>query len=208
MDEAHVAPGGANVRILHATVAGHAINISLQGGPEASQDDYTLAEAIVASIRPTGTQTDAVEDPGPSAQPVDCGTSDAIDLTKEPNYSANYLTRWTTSDGCDVRLDVAMTRSSACFDGVEEILLGWPLGTSSSHHEYRLYIRDPSGVSGVDSASRFDPDATLPTDAVDSGLRQAGAELWIEGDSGVAIWLVTADGVEEWPQETPVVGCD
>ena len=144
--------------------------------------------------------------PDSLAGPVDCGSSDAIDLTKEPNYSANSLTRWTTSDGCDVRLDVAMTRSVACFDGVDEILLGWPLGTSSDH-EYRLYIRDPLGVSGVDSASDFDPDATLPTDAIDSGLRQAGAELWIEGNSADAIWLVSDEGVEEWPEETPRFVC-
>jgi hypothetical protein len=53
MEGADVAPGPANIRFLEATVAGRAISISVQGGPEASRADLALADAIVASIRPS-----------------------------------------------------------------------------------------------------------------------------------------------------------
>jgi hypothetical protein len=53
MGDAKVAPGPANIRSLNVQVAGRSMVISVQSGPKASPTDLALADAIVASIRPT-----------------------------------------------------------------------------------------------------------------------------------------------------------
>lgn len=105
-----------------------------------------------------------------------------------------------------IRLDYVMTRSGGCFQGVDEIVMGWPLGTDS-HSDSRIYIRDPSHVSGVKSASEFVADVALPGDATDTGLRQDGSELWVVPNDDASVWLRAGENVERWPQERPVVGC-
>src|SRR4051812_21634343 len=80
---------------------------------------------------------------------VDCSARDITNLSAEPSYSANYLDRWKTADGCPVRLDVLMTRrgKEACGgERVADILMGWPLGqvhSGSRPYPYRIYVRDP-----------------------------------------------------------------
>jgi hypothetical protein len=58
MSDAGVAIGPLNVRSLDAVVAGRALSISVSSGPLATSTDLALADAIVASIRPTKEQTD------------------------------------------------------------------------------------------------------------------------------------------------------
>jgi hypothetical protein len=53
MSDAKVVPGDGNIRILEATVSGRPLTISVQAGPDASSSDLALADAIVASIRPS-----------------------------------------------------------------------------------------------------------------------------------------------------------
>lgn len=131
---------------------------------------------------------------------MSCADATATDIGAEQNYSAGYLYRWQTFDGCDVRLDFAMTRMGGCYEDVDDILIGWPLGTTHSHHDYRVYLRDPGLVTGVKSAKDFERDATLPDGALDSGLRQEGSELWMVPGQDGSIWLVSSDHVERWPQ--------
>jgi hypothetical protein len=86
----------------------------------------------------------------------------ATDLHAEADYSATYLYRWQTYDGCAVRLDYVMTRRGGCIAGVDEVLTGWPFGSTHDHHDYRVFVRDPSGASASKNAKGFDAHASLP----------------------------------------------
>ena len=131
-----------------------------------------------------------------------------LDLSEEPKYSADYLVRWQTAEGCPVRLDYAMTREGACFDRVDEILLGWPPLTSSQEGDSRIFVRDPSN-RGRDprTAAAYDPDTELPGGAQDTGLRQRGAELWWDGEEGEFVFLVHEDHTERWPHDPEPPTC-
>lgn len=167
--------------------------------------------AVGLALALTGCERTKRAEDGASARvlpgTLSCADKAATDTAAEPDYSADYLYRWQTSDGCDVRLDYVMTRSGACFDDVDEILMGWPLGRTRNHSDSRIYIRDPSQVSGVKSASDFDGDAVLPGEAADTGLRQDDGQLWMVPDDDTFIWLRSSENVERWPQERPVFGC-
>jgi hypothetical protein len=149
----------------------------------------------------------------PAARPEECGKSDsATDLSKEQPYSANYLHRWTNAEGCEVRLDIIMTRRGPDSCGgskVADILLGWPLGSSHAEHRpYRIFVRDPENVLGdSEIADAFDDGAELPAEAVDTGYRQEGAELWMQPGDDAYVYLVYADRVERWPHDGRPAGC-
>jgi hypothetical protein len=70
MDNAKVAPGGENVKMLDAQVAGVPLVIEVSAGPNASKADIAAADAIVASIRPTTatTPSQSVGTPSPSGE--------------------------------------------------------------------------------------------------------------------------------------------
>ena len=133
------------------------------------------------------------------------------DLTKEPNYKVDYIHRWTTEEGCDVRLDILMTRQgkNACGgERVADIVMGTPLGQPPDSSSARIYIKDPGNVFQDDRTSQgYDPDANLPAVARDSGYRQDGAELWTVPDEPRYIYLVSDDHVERWPQDETPPGC-
>lgn len=156
-----------------------------------------------------GDEPPAVDQATPTAaDAMSCADETAIDLSAEPDYSADYLHRWRTHDGCEVRLDYVMTRSGACFDGVDEILMGWPLGTTHQNpHDYRIFFKDPDGVTGTEAASNFDPDSSLPPHAVNTGLRWDGNGLWLVPGDDTSVWLASDDHVEYWPQELEAVVC-
>jgi hypothetical protein len=143
----------------------------------------------------------------------ECGKpGSATDLSEEPGYSANYLHRWTTAEGCPVRLDIIMTRRGPDACGgtkVADILMGWPLGSSHQKpHPFRIFVRDPHNVFGDSQISRgFDEDAELPGDAVDTGYRQDEAELWMRPHDDAFIYLVHEDKVEQWPHDETPPGC-
>ncbi|PPK92202.1 hypothetical protein CLV92_11664 [Kineococcus xinjiangensis] len=79
----------------------------------------------------------------------------------------------------------------------------------TSPREPRSYVRDPEGVvAGGRYAEAFDPDAVLPADAVDTGLRLDGVQLWL-GPGGEPAYLRDPDGgVEAWPATEEPLGCD
>jgi hypothetical protein len=129
-------------------------------------------------------------------RPTDCSAHGSLtDLGSEPQYSANYLHRCTTADGCSVRLDVLMTRQGkdACGgERVADILMGWPLGRSHhGHRPYRIYVRDPEQViSDAATSEAFEDDAELPADAVDTGFRQGRSALWMRPNDDSFVYLV------------------
>ena len=146
-------------------------------------------------------------------RPVDCSRyGSLVDLSAEPRYSADYLHRWTTREGCPVRLDVIMTRQGADACGgerVADILMGWPLGESHARHRpSRIFVRDPNGVvADRQTSAAVDADAELPEDAVDTGYRQDGRALWMRPDDGSFVYLVSGDRVEAWPHDPIPSGC-
>lgn len=175
-----------------------------------------LALGVLAPACGSGRQTQEAsrEDPAnPASISEECGKpGSATDLNEEPRYSATYLHRWTTSEDCAVRLDIIMTRRGpdACGGAkVADILIGWPLGSSHDEHRpYRIFIRDPENVFGdSETAAGFDADGERPADAVDTGYRQEGAELWMRPDDDAFLYLVYADRVERWPHDPNPVVC-
>ncbi|WP_353945829.1 hypothetical protein ABII15_32395 [Streptomyces sp. HUAS MG91] len=73
----------------------------------------------------------------------------------------------------------------------------------------RQYLRDPEGVlADLDGlSSTYAKDVPLPADAVDTGYRRAGRELWLARDRSHA-YVRDADGaVERWPGRKEPVGC-
>jgi hypothetical protein len=133
-------------------------------------------------------------------------------VSAEPRYSADYLHRWATSDGCALRLDVLMTRQGEDACGGEEvadILMGSPLGVSTERSKPRIFIRDPKGILATPRTSEaFDPDAQLPPDAEDTGFRQGGVELWMRQANDAFVYLVDEEAnVEAWPKWRRWVGC-
>jgi hypothetical protein len=152
--------------------------------------------------RTTRSQPLACAQPSPGSQ---------NDLTQEPPYTASGLTRWTDARGCLVRRDVIMTRTGAehCgWQAVRDILMGNPLGRSHSHAPARIYVRDPAGVLRKPEIARaFQADVKLPSDARDTGYRQAGAQLWMQSTSDASLYLVRSNRVERWPRDTAPSGC-
>jgi len=72
----------------------------------------------------------------------------------------------------------------------------------------RTYIRDPDGAVSEDLRTLFDPDATLPPDAVDTGYRAGPLQLWLApSDLDEAAYVVIADDVERWPRSERSLGC-
>ena len=136
----------------------------------------------------------------------DCDAGEALNIKAEPSYSADYLHRWQTYDGCDVRLDYVMTRTSGCVAGVDDLLIGWPFGESHQKpNNARVFVRDPSGVTG--NADEFDADAPIPDGALDSGLRWDEFALWLIPEADEAVWLKGSDHTERWPREDPSIAC-
>ena len=136
----------------------------------------------------------------------DCDAGEALDIKAEPDYQATNLQRWQTRDGCEVRLDYVMTRTSGCMAGVDDLLIGWPFGESHRKpNDARIFVRDPSGVTG--NADEFDADAAIPDGALDTGLRWDGFALWLITEEDEAVWLQASDHTERWPREDPSVAC-
>jgi hypothetical protein len=126
-------------------------------------------------------------------------------VAHEPDWRrhANYLP-WTDRDGCLLRIDVVAERPGPDHCGWEKarvLIVGQPLGARyTTPADTTEFVRDPDGVFGrPDLTAGFDPGATLPGDAMDSGYRRGNLAIWhIPGDQ-TAIWLVSPGGVERWP---------
>ncbi|MFN2587831.1 MAG: hypothetical protein ABR613_06925 [Actinomycetota bacterium] len=168
-------------------------------GKDASAADAAAARKVVRSIRFREPLTT-----------ITCDDEEATDLSLEPDYSAGYLQRWHTADGCDVRLDVVMTRTGGCYGGdTADLLLGWPLG-SSSEGASRIYVRDPENAFGDAATSEaFRADAHLPSGARDTLLRHlyGPPQLWMVPGDDSFVYIVYQDHTERWPLDETPPGC-
>ena len=69
------------------------------------------------------------------------------------------------------------------------------------------YLRDPAGILADQVLTPFAPHATLPPDAVDSGLNTAAWRLFTTR-SGNAVYIKLADGTfERWGRTRGEIGC-
>lgn len=142
-----------------------------------------------------------------------CENEELTDLSKEPDYSANYLHRWQTSDGCDVRLDLLMTRQGeeACGgEDVADVLMTWPLGSTATKPQdpHRIFVKDPTGVFNDDRTTKlYQDDAELPEAARDTGFRQDDVQLWMVPEDDAVIYLVGDDSTERWPLDESPAAC-
>lgn len=169
-----------------------------------------LVGLILTSACTTDDPPTSIGNPNVETAPTDCSAAQ-YDISREPDYPVDYIHRWTTEEGCEVRLDVLMTRQGeeACGGSqVADILMGTPLGRPPNASAARIYIKDPTNVFGDDETSdAYEADAELPDDAGDSGYRQDGTELWITPDDDRFIYLVAEGSVERWPQDESPPGC-
>ena len=163
---------------------------------EASAEDGSPTHMVEApvTLRPSaqqsaepeglvGTWFDADGNPLPDGSPGDGGSTLAV---------------FTGPEHCDWQ--------SATF-----MHLAWPLGSVSVkfRHE-RQYIRDPEGILGDALVVGFDPDATLPDDAVDTGYHRGPWHLWIsEREAQGAVYVVNAETgmAERWGKTIEPVLC-
>lgn len=195
---------GAGCALAVAGVGAVAGGLALAG-----PDDTT--KVLAGPDDPTAS-TDPTDPAGPGAAatracPADDGA--ATDVAHEPDWRqyADY-TDWTDLAGCLVRIDVLAERPGPDHCGFERatvLITGRPFGarytTSTDDVEY---VRDPEGVFGDPQLrAGFDPDATLPATAVDSGFRRDGVALWHDPADASAVWLVGPDHTERWPAGEP-----
>lgn len=69
------------------------------------------------------------------------------------------------------------------------------------------YVYDPGSTIPRDFlAGEPEAHAVLPDDAVDTGLRKGGWELWLAAD-GQAAYIVTPDDVQKWPHAYEPILC-
>jgi hypothetical protein len=69
------------------------------------------------------------------------------------------------------------------------------------------FVRDPDGIFGSEElAMPFEASSRLPNDAVDTGYREGGRELWRGASTWPdAVFVISDGGVERWPRL--IVGC-
>ena len=157
---------------------------------------FALTALLLASCS-TRSASSCVEDHGAVA-----------DIEQEANYSSDSVERWGYEDGCDVRLDVVMTRVNGCA-GVSEILLGWPPVRVSNEENNRIFVKDPRNrARDKDVAESFETLDELPDDATDTGLRHEGQELWVDEMDDSSVYVVSGGLIQSWPHDENRIVCD
>ena len=139
------------------------------------------------------------------------------DIEKEPNYDAD-LQRWHMSDGCDLRLDVVLTRNNTCSDDTD-VLIAQPIGDPGGHADQTdIYVQDPdASLRDEDVVEGYDDDAILPDDAIDTSFRKGDEGFWVRGDDEELwtvqgdkdfVYIVSDDGVRRLPRDEAGPVCD
>ncbi len=145
------------------------------------------------------------------AESHDCGAEprSVTDVHSEPDWRRHADYRpWTDTEGCLLRIDIVAEWSGPEHCGWEKadvLIVGQPLGESHTSPDDTVhFVRDPAAVFGQpDLAAAYDPDASVPDNAIDSGFRRDGVSLWhVPGDQS-AVWFVSVDTAERWPRGDP-----
>lgn len=141
----------------------------------------------------------------------DCSAAVDLDLASEPPGWRFPEYRTWFRDGCVVRVDVITDRPGPDHCGwgsARVIVVGSPIGMPFSAPGNAIeYVRDPSNAFQQGFDQGYDPDASLPADAVDTGYRtDEGEAMWVMPTDDTYLYLVVGDRVEQWPQG-PTPGC-
>jgi hypothetical protein len=90
----------------------------------------------------------------------------------------------------------------------------WPPGSVIDDVVYdesastpRVFLRDPEGRLADMTRGEFVTDAVLPADAKATSLKRGRWELWTARSAKGAVFLVSDDGVERWPEASQMPGC-
>lgn len=146
---------------------------------------------------------------GGESQDCGAGPGSVTDVDSEPDWRryADYRP-WTDTDGCLLRIDIVAERSGSehCGWGKADVLIvGQPLGEPyTSPNDTVHFVRDPAAVLGQpDLAAAYDPEASVPDGAINSGFRRDGVSLWHVPGNQSAVWLVSSNTAERWPRGDP-----
>ena len=191
---AHGSPPRRFLSICIRGQSGFGLHVWL--GEEATAADREAVGRVVRSLR-------FVE----PLETVTCDNEQATDLKQEPGHAEDYRQRWQTADGCEVRLDVVMTRTGSCYGpATGVVVMGWPFGTA---RDERAYVRDPGNVFGDSRVAGLVREETaLPPDARDTLLRQYGTpQIWLVPGDDSFVYMVYADRIERWPLDPSPPDC-
>jgi hypothetical protein len=84
----------------------------------------------------------------------------------------------------------------------------WQSLTVLELDDQRRYVRDPDGLVGPEwLTGTYEPRATLPGDATNTGFTHGDQQLWLSSDKSAA-YVVAGDATEQWPGIVRGWGCD
>ncbi|MEO6123975.1 MAG: hypothetical protein ABIR32_09705 [Ilumatobacteraceae bacterium] len=149
----------------------------------------------------------------PKAEPTDCAgpAGSLIDgPSPRPFMDRFFDGDWSTWDGCLVRRDVVFSESlfeTCAGHDVRTITFSKELGQPISDGSPVVqYIRDPDGAVAAEM-DPFRAYSVPSSDVHDTGLRFGDQQLWVSGDTDVAIYVRTGRKIERWPRFDGVVSC-
>ena len=97
-----------------------------------------------------------------------------------------------------------------CFSASTTFLvLGWPLGQSTSIWSARWYVRHPDDWLGPQLLSTFAVAVAPPTDATYTGYHSQTFELWFaQSDEDMAAYVRVGAEFERWPRAKQALMCE
>lgn len=181
--------------------------LKIAQGIRLSETDAKNPASVTTSVPEKATPTTGAPDktaPDPADCPGPKGSS--TDLEGQPDWTSDGYHSWMDRSGCLVRVDVLTDGPGPAHCGYEAADVLWvgdKLGERYRTDEVQelSYVRDPEGVFDLPAVTAaFDPDATLPNAAADTGYHRDGIALHVDPADPSAIWLAYPDGhVERWP---------
>ena len=116
-----------------------------------------------------------------------------------------------TKDSQPVGSDVILTfpGPAHCFStSTIFLVLGWPLGTSTSISSGRWYVRNPDDWLGPQLLSTFAVAVRPPPDAKSTGYHNQTFELWFApSDQDIAAYVKVGTDFERWPRAKQALLC-
>jgi hypothetical protein len=134
----------------------------------------------------------------------------------------DFVGPWTDGSGSAVPADNDHGFTVASYRGAEHcgwestifLEVTWPPGSVIDDVVYddsastpRVFLRDPTGLFADMTRGGFVRDAVLPADAKSTSLLRGRWELWTARSVEGAVFLVSDDRVERWPEASQVPGC-
>lgn len=111
-------------------------------------------------------------------------------------------------------LDVYFGEDHCDWGDIAFMDLAWPIGTVVHESPFRnpnvrQYVRNPeAGHPHIGFPEVYDPDASLPRDAYDTGFHRGDWHVWVSPSQAEQfIYVAKGDRVERWPRSKPYALC-